>query len=140
IPLPARCPLPPPPLRTFRPVARAGLVLVSAGALTLAFAPRPLGQFYLAWVALAPWMAAVLSARSVRLAMLWGGLGGGLFFGTNLWWLWTASIPGAVLTPLYFALFWALAAAAIRLIRPGPLAVGAVWCATEWLRGLAVGG
>lgn len=82
-------------------------VLLGTSAVLLTLAGAPFGQWYLAWVALAPWLVAVGEARSFRSAILRGYLGGVIYFGLNLWWLWTASIPGTVVLILYFALFWA---------------------------------
>jgi apolipoprotein N-acyltransferase len=124
--------------------ARAAFIFTSAVALSLAFAPWPTSVHpwppLIAWVALAPWLAAVASASGIRSAALWGGMGGILFFAANLWWLWTATIPGAVGTVIYFAMFWALAAGAIRVVGLNVLAVAAVWTAVEWLRTRASGG
>ena len=49
--------------------------------LVLAFAP--FGQFYLAWVALAPWLIAVARVGSLRSAFVWGWVGGAAFFGAQ---------------------------------------------------------
>jgi apolipoprotein N-acyltransferase len=69
------------------------------------------------------------------------------YFGANLWWLWTATVPGTIAIVLYYALFWALAASFLRWLGLlGPLepravtgalrvmGVAAVWVACEWLR------
>ena len=90
-------------------------MLLSAGMLSLSFAP--LGQFYLAWVGLAPLLLVIGDARSIRRAFLWGWLGGTVFFLINLSFLLLVTVPGALLLPPYLALYWGLAAAAIRAAR-----------------------
>jgi apolipoprotein N-acyltransferase len=136
---------------------RLGLIVLSTVLLSLAYAP--FGQWYLAWVAMVPWLAAMGSTRSARTAFGWGYLSGVAFFGANLWWMWTASISGTVALCLYFGLYWALAAFVIRGLgllgaggndvaaeakgRSGPggrqllrsvVLISAVWVSTEWLR------
>jgi apolipoprotein N-acyltransferase len=99
------------------------LLLSSATLLTLAFAP--FGQWYLAWIALVPWLVVVADSPSTRGAMLRGFSGGVLFFALNLWWLWTASVPGLVVLVVYFSLYWGAAAGAIHLLGWSPLATAA---------------
>lgn len=102
-----------------RLVRAACLLLASAVLLTLSAAP--FGQCYLAWAALAPWLVAAAEAPGVRAAMLRGVAGGVLYFAVNLWWLWTATIPGTMALVVYFSLYWGFAAALIRalgLLRP----------------------
>ena len=139
--------------------ARTPLLLLSAATLlTLSF--QPFGQWYLAWVALAPWLAVVADSPSARRAMLSGFSVGVLFFAMNLWWLWTASVPGLVVLIAYFSLFWGAAAGAIHFLVLSPpstaatrlsqqgraklgrhlghagriLGVAVLWVAFEWLR------
>jgi apolipoprotein N-acyltransferase len=123
------------------------LLVLCAIALSLSFAP--IGQFYLAWIGLAPMLVIVARARSVRSAFLWAWLGGTIFFLLNLSYLLLVT-RGALLLPPYLALYWGLAAVVIRggrLIEANAstatagtaflraLAVAAVWVAAEWLRG-----
>jgi apolipoprotein N-acyltransferase len=133
------------------------LLLSSAALLTLSF--EPFGQWYLAWIALVPWVAVVADSPSACGAMLRGFSGGVLFFALNLWWLWTASVPGLVVLIAYFSLFWGAAAGAIYHLGLPPSAaptgqspqggaklgthvghvgriggVAVLWVAFEWLR------
>jgi len=111
-------------------------VLLSVVLLSLAVAP--VGQFYLAWVGLAPFFVGVGRAKSTRRAMLYAWVGGVVYFAINLWWLWTASIPGMVTLVLYYALFWALAAAIVRALGLlAPLETGASWRVVPRMFGLA---
>ena len=41
---------------------------------------QPTGQFYLAWIGLAPWLLVVRGAKSNRAAFFWSWLAGTLFF------------------------------------------------------------
>lgn len=148
-----------------RPLRRGGLMVLAVLLLTLAY--EPFGQWYLAWVAMVPWLLAMREVASVRAAFAWGWMSGLVFFGVNLWWLWTATIPGMVALCLYFALYWGLAAALLRGLgltgvggalgrkRTGDSADGvifawrlslslvlvpAVWISTEWLRAYVISG
>jgi apolipoprotein N-acyltransferase len=132
----------------FKAATQAAL-FIFASVVLLTFAAAPFGQWYLAWFALAPWLVAVGRASTIRVAMLRGWLTGVLYFAANLWWLWTASIPGTIVLVLYFALFWSIAAGLIRGLRLLPtngsdrkravtvyrvFAIALVWVAAEWLR------
>jgi apolipoprotein N-acyltransferase len=138
------------PRRAIR-VLDIGLLLFASVAL-LTLAAEPFGQWYLAWVGLVPWLIAIGQSANVRAAVLGGWLAGVLYFAVNLWWLWTASIPGTIVLVLYFGLYWALAAALVRGLQLcanngdadrhheswrtayQSFAVAAVWVAAEWLR------
>jgi apolipoprotein N-acyltransferase len=138
------------------------LMLLSVGALSLANAP--IGLWPLAWFALAPWLVAIGRTATMRAALAQGWLSGVVYFAVNLWWLWTASIPGTVVLVMYFAMYWSLAAGLIYYFQlvngvdaldasPGDsttttqgsnhralnlsgrvLAIAVIWVAAEWLR------
>ncbi|MDW8262367.1 MAG: apolipoprotein N-acyltransferase [Phycisphaerales bacterium] len=131
--------------------------VASAAVLNLAFAP--FNQFYLAWVALAPWLIAVARSGSAWTAAGLGFASGLMFFGIMLHWLWHATIPGTFALLLYLSLYWALAGGVIHRVArlagvfPGHSATGsvipllkfalgaaAVWTTCEWLRGWVFGG
>ena len=143
-------------------LGRAGramlLLLTTATLLTLSAAP--FGQWYLAWIGLAPWLVAIEKSPSARGATMRGFSGGMLFFAMNLWWLWTASIPGMVVVVVCASLYWGAAAGviyALGLLGPAEdpeqstqqsdsklgarlgsigrlLGIAVVWVAFEWLR------
>jgi apolipoprotein N-acyltransferase len=134
--------------RRFNAAARTALPIF-ASVVLLTLAAAPFGQWYLAWFALMPWLIAVGRAPTIRIALLRGWLSGVCYFGANLWWLWTASIPGTIVLILYFALFWSIAAGFIRGLQLLPsnggepkhavavyrvFAIALVWVAAEWLR------
>jgi apolipoprotein N-acyltransferase len=137
------------------------IVYIALSVLLMSLAFAPIGQWYLAWVALAPWLVAVGKAPTVRSAFFRGWLGGAAFFAVNLWWLWTASISGTVVLVIYLGLYWGIAGGLIRafhlldrterehapqkvphgstastasiyIVRIFSIAV--VWVAVEWLR------
>lgn len=104
----------------------------------------------LAWVSVIPLLAALLTLEGKRAA--WKGFGIAYLGGTvscliQFNWLATVSWLGAVLLPLYLALFWGLFgafAATFGSPRNHPNAwrnlrlafcLAAVWAGTEWLRG-----
>lgn len=104
----------------------------------------------LVWVAMIPLLAALLSLAGKRAG--WKGFGLGFLAGAvscliQFNWLATVSWLGAVLLPLYLALFWgAFGAFAATWGNPGgnrgaagslrsAFVLGAVWAGLEWLRG-----
>src|SRR5437867_2804267 len=93
---------------------RALLLIATACLLTLAFAP--FYQFYLAWIALVPFLLVVHASPSLRWAIFWGWIGGLLLFLPNFAYLLYVTIPGAIALCAYLALFWALAAAALHVV------------------------
>src|ERR1043165_2279798 len=70
------------------------LLLVCALLHFSAFAP--FGQFYLAWIALVPWLLVVLASSSKKARFFWGWLGGTLVYLLLLIYLFRVTIPGAV--------------------------------------------
>jgi apolipoprotein N-acyltransferase len=121
--------------------------LLSAIVLTLAFAP--IGQFYLAWIGLVPWLLYIRRARSHRLAFLWSWIAGTFFFSANIWWLGFVTVLGTIGSVLYMGLYWGIAALILRGLRwtdnggqplrggtaTTVLIVACVWTACEWVRG-----
>lgn len=87
--------------------ARQGFTLVAATVVGLTLAYEPFGQPYLAWIALVPWLVLVGRARGGGAAFGWGFLTGVLFFGINLWWMWTATVPGLIVLILMLGTWWA---------------------------------
>lgn len=131
------------------PVALA-YILAATIFLFLAFAP--FGQFYLAWVALVPWLIAVARAGSLRAASLWGWVGGAAFFGAQFSYVLLITVPGAIGLAVLGGLYWGFAAAMLRFsglldlspAKPSPVllraaAVASVWTAVEWVRSYALG-
>jgi len=117
------------------------LILSTVILLTLAFAP--MGQFYLAWVGLAPWLVLVAETRSLKAAFFWSWITGTLFFIANMWWMAVISWPGMLALLSFCGLLWGPAALIIRkagllqtgMIR-GILGIAVVWTAFEWVRGI----
>ena len=108
------------------------LGLLALGAILLSLSFAPIGQFYLAWVGLAPMLIVVARSSSVRSAFVWGWVAGTIFFLLNMAYLLLVTIPGALLLPPYLALYWAAAFAVIRCTRllassPSPGTPGEGW-------------
>ena len=93
------------------------VLFICATPIVLTLAAAPFGQWYLAWIALVPWLLAVAEASTTRAAFLRGWLTGTFYFAANIWWLWMASIFGTVVLVLYFGLYWGLAAAVLHRSR-----------------------
>jgi apolipoprotein N-acyltransferase len=122
-------------------VRPAAMLAASIVMLTLAFAP--MGQFYLAWVGLVPWLIWLAESRSGKSAFFLSWIAGTLFFIANMWWMATISWPGMLALMTVCGIFWALAALIIRGagflhggILSGVLGIAIVWTATEWVRGI----
>jgi apolipoprotein N-acyltransferase len=114
------------------------LCALSGGLLALSFPAA--GLWFLAWVALVPWLV------SLRLGSGWGAAlgslaGGFVFYGILLYWLglfgWTVWALACLFLSLTL-LLWGLGARWIGRLSPGLRTVGAavLWCAVEWGRGL----
>jgi apolipoprotein N-acyltransferase len=135
---------------------KALLLLLSIALLTFSYAPFK--QFYLAWVALVPWLIVVRHCRSARTAFFWSWLAGLAFFTANMWWLVYVTGPGLIALMAVLALYWGASGAIIYatgLLEPKPgdaggnaetqvcagravasvFLVAMVWTALEWLRG-----
>jgi apolipoprotein N-acyltransferase len=132
------------------------LGLVTVILLTLAAAP--FGQWYLAWIALTPWLIAIARAPTLKSAFARGWITGIVYFALNEWWLWTATVSGTIGVVVCSGFYWGLAAAFIYYLRLLPRAanyasspldpklsqpfalltrivgIAVVWVAAEWLR------
>src|SRR5271154_4178311 len=113
-------------------VRPAAMLAASIIMLTLAFAP--MGQFYLAWVGLVPWLIWLAESRSGKSTFFLSWIAGTLFFIVNMWWMAVISWPGMLALMTVCGIFWALAASIIRGagflhggILGGVLGIAVVW-------------
>jgi apolipoprotein N-acyltransferase len=122
---------------------KIALLLLTIALFDLSFAPFK--QFYLAWVALLPWLIMLRYCRSARTAFLWSWLGGIGFFSLNIWWLVFITGPGMAALMATLGAYWAVAGAVIRglrLLEPrnsrhavaSVFSTAAIWVALEWFR------
>jgi apolipoprotein N-acyltransferase len=114
------------------------LAAASAALFTLAFPPTEIS--FLAYLAPVPLVVMALRTPSRRHVLAAAYLGGLLFFGANLHWLWRFSTAGAIALILYLALYWAVFAWGLRRIGeatrlPATLVAPILWVALEYLRG-----
>ena len=115
-------------------IGRLGLLIAYAILLTLAFAPAK--QFYLALVALIPFLIVIAQARTLRAALGWGWLAGILFFSLNVWPFARVAPAGAAamtivlgtLNGLFAAIVWGTSSTA------RPLVIASIWVALEFLQ------
>ena len=114
----------------------AGLCLLSPLLLLASFAP--LGQWYLAYVALVPWGLAVCASQRRR-TLWWAYLGGVVFWGLGLYWLIWVTWVGYIPLVLYLGVYWLVAGAVMRRAwsRGWPMwiVLPLVWVALEYIRG-----
>jgi len=100
----------------------------------------PVGWWPLAWVALVPWLVSV--RMSSRLGTALGSwLGGFVFFGALLYWLYLFGVSVLVMVAALAGLVmmvWGLLARWVGRLAWAPRMIGtaAVWCGVEWARGL----
>jgi len=111
-------------------------------ALTLSFPPITLWP--LALIGLTPWAVAVCRTRRARIAH-WGSfIAGTLFFLVNLRWLMPVTGLGYAALAAYLAIYWPLAAWAIRTARRVGVGLAfslpVAWVACEFLRGWVMTG
>ncbi len=118
------------------------LCLLSSVLLLVSFAP--FDWSWLAYVALVPWLLAVVAARPKRGALLWAYLAGVVFWAAGLYWLTWITLLGYVLLVGYLGLYWLAAAAIVRrAFRRGValwLVLPVVWVALEYARAYALSG
>jgi len=115
------------------------LCALSGVALSLCFPPA--GLWFLAWVALVPWLVAARTSRGWGATLLGSCVGGVVFFGALLYWLYLFGISVWFLASLFFGvplLAWGLGVRWIGRLGPLPRMIGAavLWCGMEWMRGL----
>ncbi|MCA9267966.1 MAG: hypothetical protein KDA41_05820, partial [Planctomycetales bacterium] len=110
--------------------------------MTLIF--QPLAFWPLAFFCLAPWAFVVCRIERAWIAHWASYLAGVVFFLINLSWLSPVTFEGYVALCLYLAVFWPLAAWALRTawrLRIAPVwTLPFVWVATEYLRGTLMTG
>ncbi|MFO0837711.1 MAG: apolipoprotein N-acyltransferase [Phycisphaerae bacterium] len=104
----------------------------------------PLTIWPLAFVCLMPWTARVLRAERTAVLYWVSFVGGWLFFLINLYWLMPVTGLGYAALAFYLAMYWPMAAWAVRTARR--IGLGATWSlpiawvACEYLRGWVMSG
>jgi apolipoprotein N-acyltransferase len=106
--------------------------------LSLCFPPA--GLWFLAWVALVPWITALRLGRGWA-ASLGSWVGGFVFFCSLCYWLYLFGISVLVLAGALLGLWlvlWAMAVRWIGRLGPAPrmLGIAVLWAGVEWVRGL----
>jgi len=125
-----------------RRLSVALLALLSVVLATICFAP--FDRWYVAYVALVPWLLAVTGGVSRRWALLCGTLSGTLFWALNLYWLWWITLVGYFALVAYLSGYWLVTALVIRASSrrnlPMWLIVPIVWVALEYARAYVISG
>jgi apolipoprotein N-acyltransferase len=104
-------PVPDEPTFASRWYGRIALCL-STGILCNAAFP-PVSQFYLAWIALVPWLLVLRTCRSQKAAFFWSWLAG-FFFSTGFWWLWGVTRIGTPVLFCILGLYWGFTGLILR--------------------------
>jgi apolipoprotein N-acyltransferase len=123
-------------------VSFAGWMALTVISMSLIF--PPLTYWPVSFVCLAPWAIAVCKTRRAWI-IYWGSLlGGWVFFLVNLFWLKPVTDLGFVALALYLAIYWPMAAWAIRTALRVNIGVTwtlpLAWTACEFLRGWVMTG
>jgi apolipoprotein N-acyltransferase len=124
-----------------RKTTTALLAVLSAVLLLVAF--QPFGQWYLAFVALVPWVLVVEDSANPRWSMLWACLSGLLFWLAAVYWLWfiTFGLPPLL---LYLTAYWFAAALVVRGASrrgwPMWLVLPVTWVSLEYARYYVISG
>lgn len=120
----------------------AGAYFISYVLLSLIF--QPLAWWPLALVGLVPWAVATCRASRAWVAHWLSFLGGWVFFAFNLSWLAPVTGLGYVALAFYLAIYWTLAAWALRTARRRGIApvwaLPVIWVACEYLRAFVMTG
>jgi apolipoprotein N-acyltransferase len=119
---------------------RATIILCALSGLLLSLCFPPAGLWFLAWVALVPWLIALRLARGGA-AFLGSWIGGFVFLGALCYWLYLFGVSVLVLAALALGLWlvlWAMSVRWIGRLGPAPRIVGVavLWAGVEWVRGL----
>jgi apolipoprotein N-acyltransferase len=142
-PLAASAAAPPPQRGLLRDAGEVlGLNLLTAVALSCIF--PPIEWWPLAFVALVPWTVATCRAQRAWLVHWLSFFVGWGFYLANLYWLAPVTVEGYVALAFYLALYWTLAAWAVRTGRRHGIApvwtLPVVWVACEFLRATVMTG
>ncbi|MDY7009822.1 MAG: apolipoprotein N-acyltransferase [Planctomycetota bacterium] len=117
------------------------LLCILTSALLLA-CYTPFEKWYLAYVALVPWGLAVIGGHKGRWAILWGWLGGVIFWAAGIYWLTWITLGGYILLILYLGLYWMVAGLLVRRAfqRGWPvwITLPVVWVAMEYAQSFAL--
>lgn len=120
------------------------LVLYTLSAVALAWLFPPNGLWPLAFVCLVPWAVATCRTHRAWLAHWLSFLVGWGFFVAALRWLLPVTAPGAIALGFYLAIYWTLAAWAIRTGRRHGISpiwtLPVTWVACEFLRAIVLTG
>lgn len=130
------------------PVRNLSLAVLTGALMALAFPGWE--AWILAWVALAPLLAAVVRERSAARAFGFGWLAGSVFFYASCWWItfppityagffpplaWVLAVVPCAISGLFFGGFAVTTHTAFRRLGPyALLAAPLIWVASEWLR------
>ena len=97
-----------------------GLSMASMAMLYFSFAP--FGGWYLAYIAIVPWAAAMGFARSTRAAVLIGWICGAIYWAASVYWLILPTGVGYVAVVAYLSLYWLAGSYVVRRC-----VIGRVW-------------
>jgi len=119
------------------------LCLLSFALTSLIFAP--ISMWYLSYVCLVPWLAAVTTARRAAWTYGMSYLMGTAFWLLNIHWLFPITPPGHIALSVYLGCYFPIIAWMVRYMvrrRRGSVALilPFVWVGSEWLRSIVVSG
>ena len=89
-----------------------GLAVLCVVMLTASFAPHDL--WFLAYLALVPWVIALHLWSNTRWGLVLGWGVGLVFWAVNLFWLWWITLVGYAAMVVYLSLYWLLGGLIVR--------------------------
>ena len=119
---------------------RGTVLLCALSGVLLSLAFPPAGLWFLAWIALVPWLLALRLGRGWP-AFLGSWVGGFVFFAVLCYWFYLFGISVLLLTAALFGLWlvvWGMGVRLMGRLGAGPRMLGTavLWVGIEWLRGL----
>lgn len=119
------------------------LMVLSLAMLTLM--QEPIGWSFLSWLALAPWVVAVVGIPGSKKFLLTVYLTGVVYFLVNLYWLSWVTFPGWIAVCFYLAVYFVVSGFILRRVYtkyrwPFTLVLPVVWVAQEYLRATVMTG
>ncbi|MCE5280449.1 MAG: apolipoprotein N-acyltransferase [Planctomycetaceae bacterium] len=125
-----------PRLRLRRRLSIAALAFLTPALMVLS--QPPLDAWYVAYVAMVPWLMAIVPGRMGRWQLLCATLAGLLFWLVNMHWISWITLEGYLAGTAYLSLYWLAAALLLRAAMRRGLAMWivlpVVWTALEYVR------
>ncbi|HHH76402.1 MAG TPA: hypothetical protein ENL03_05195, partial [Phycisphaerae bacterium] len=120
-----------------------GLLAPVLTGMLLAISFAPIDVFFVAYIALVPWML-VLCRKRQRKPVLWAFASGAVYWLVSVYWLSWVTPAGYAAAALYLASYWVITACVIRGVGkrgwPAWIVVPVIWVSLEFIRAYVISG